>query len=54
MGEEGLRPSTPPPFEKGGRKLLCFSADSQVLFKETPERDAPAEGVKNLEQNFYV
>ena len=32
MGEEGLRPSAPPPFEKGGRKLYVFIAGNWVPF----------------------
>ncbi len=31
MGEEGLRPSTPPPFEKGGRKLYGLARASRFL-----------------------
>ena len=42
MGEEGLRPSTPPPFEKGGRKLLCFGAGGLFFSKESSVRGVPA------------
>ena len=38
MGEEGLRPSIPPPFEKGGRNLLCFGAGVLFFSKESSER----------------
>ena len=54
MGEEGLRPSTPPPFEKGGRKLLCFGAGGLFFSKESSERGVLAAGVKKAGKTFLL